>query len=800
MSDNNGAAHRVGPPHGMLSDAPPNPTTPAVDALIGMLRRGDRDAAGRLLDSAQPPFAAEQIGSLADGLMRRRRWAEAAWLYGWLPTLDAASGIKRCLCGNLAALELRRPALYKQLIALPATNAFSVESSASGRPTLMARRSDGTLVSLAAGPEPLTAAAALLAQLKQATPGGEPVGLCGLGDGYVLAALARHPPKLFMNMEQAVFVLEPEPQVLLHALMIHDYTRETGPITAERVRWFVGADWASQLAVATQAQPGMGLPAVTLKQGPDGASIHQQLSPLFVAVAEHEAAAKRVVDEHYATFSPGRLAGLFGPNPPRRPRVLLLTTRFSTVLQYSTRDTANALEQSGWEARVVIEPAPSQRIHRHAIRGVVAEFQPDLVFQIDHLRHEHGDLFPPQLPFVCWAQDHLANLTNARAGASVGLRDFVLVGMPTMYVNRYGYPRRQTLMLAKLTRVPERPASWDSDGDDLVYVSTASARPADVATAIVAHFAGGPADVRQLAETCCRRTIEHYAAGNTLPAINDYRELVTSIESETGATIEDEATRRRLADMLFDRLGNVLYRQQALAWAVGIAQRHGLTLALYGAGWDAHPEFAPFARGPVAYGPALEELTRRSKINFALEPGFSVSHQRLVDGLVSGGFFLARHHPKNTAIQAISNFLARHVPPSVTIEAEARQLLAPDNRETFDGLAGRLRPLVEFADAVEVVRTCECAGLVRPGDAEPLPGLAAISFADEASLEACVLRFVNDPALRADIAARQRETMGARRSYVAGIGRIVSEIRALLLEEAGSDAAVEDAQPMAAAA
>ena len=44
-----------------------------------------------------------------------------------------------------------------------------------------------------------------------------------------------------------------------------------------------------------------------------------------------------------------------------------------------------------------------------------------------------------------------------------------------------------------------------------------------------------------------------------------------------------------------------------------------------------HPDFAPFARGPVKYGPELEALTRRSKINFTLEPFFSVSHQRLVD-------------------------------------------------------------------------------------------------------------------------------------------------------------------------
>ena len=114
--------------------------------------------------------------------------------------------------------------------------------------------------------------------------------------------------------------------------------------------------------------------------------------------------------------------------------MLLLTTRFSTVLQYSTRDTAEAFERIGWDARVVIEPSPSHRLYQHGIRQAVDEFQPDLVFQIDHLRYEHGDLFPPGVPFACWVQDHLPNLQIPGAGQAVGMRDFVLTDMgPDIY-------------------------------------------------------------------------------------------------------------------------------------------------------------------------------------------------------------------------------------------------------------------------------------------------------------------------------------------------------------------------------
>ena len=52
---------------------------------------------------------------------------------------------------------------------------------------------------------------------------------------------------------------------------------------------------------------------------------------------------------------------------------------------------------------------------------VLAEFRPDLVFQIDHLRSEQAGVFPPELPFVCWVQDNLPfNRTDSEVPLSYG--------------------------------------------------------------------------------------------------------------------------------------------------------------------------------------------------------------------------------------------------------------------------------------------------------------------------------------------------------------------------------------------
>ena len=86
--------------------------------------------------------------------------------------------------------------------------------------------------------------------------------------------------------------------------------------------------------------------------------------------------------------------------PPRQPRALFLTTRFSTVLQYATRDAAAGFEQAGWETDILIEPTAHHRIMTVATRQRLATLKPDMIFQIDHQRSEHKSLVPDNLPFV----------------------------------------------------------------------------------------------------------------------------------------------------------------------------------------------------------------------------------------------------------------------------------------------------------------------------------------------------------------------------------------------------------------
>ncbi len=721
-----------------MSSAPFNGgRTMLMHEVFSALRRGDFAAAERLIASAQP--AAATLISAADSAMRDHRWRDAAWLWDRVqarhPSLDNASIVKRCLCRNLASLEQFRPDLFTQLVSLPKNSRVGIGASASGHPTIIVQRADGQNIALSPNNQPLAALAAAWAQLKPVFESGQAFCLCGIGDGYLFHQVAQKPPTLFMDTQQAVYLLEPDAHVVLTALMIHDYTGPTGPIEQSRFQWFIGPDWAAELRAALLADICLPPPNISLMLGLAPADIQAGLNAILRDLGERDARHRQTVDAHYARQNMEQSKALFGDTPPRRPRVLLLTTRFSTVLQYATFDAAAAFAAANWETHVLIKPSPHHRILTSTTRTVLAEFQPDLVFQIDHQRQEHPSVFPASLPFACWIQDHMAHLMTRQAGEKVGETDFVLTDAGPLYVHNYGYPRRQMVALSKLTAPPPllpRPADR---GDDLVFVSNASGTPQALLNTLLQKFAGAEADQDFVTEAM-RRIVELHAGGDALPTYQDVRRFLRDLLKEMALEMaEDRFT--ELAAYLNHPICDALYRQQALRWAADAAKELGLSLALCGKGWENHPEFSAHARGPIAPGRALHELTRKAAINLQIVP-YLCLHQRLLDGICSGSFFLIRQHVSDVAPQAMLDLLEAQCGSHIHRLDQARACVPPPVRDRFESLVKdcvRCLCSIGTEDPIEMVRAWQEARLLVP-NAGVLPSLDAVSFSDASSLRA----------------------------------------------------------------
>jgi hypothetical protein len=213
----------------------------------------------------------------------------------------------------------------------------------------------------------------------------------------------------------------------------------------------------------------------------------------------------------------------------------------------------------------------------------------------------------------------------------------------------------------------------------------------------------------------------------------------------------------------------------------------GLRLGLYGKGWERHPRFAGYARGPVAYGADLEAVTRRSRINLQIVP-YLCLHQRLLDGLIAGGFYLIRRHPADTEVGELLAFLDRNGACGARDEAHAHELVPADGRDELARRVEACRPSLATSpadDVVELARQWREFGLL-DADATALPGFGETSFSNADEFRRQVRRFLADGAARDAVRQRQRASVVRRFSYVAGIGQVLDQIGRLVAENASA--------------
>jgi len=659
---------------------------------------------------------------------------------------------------------------------------FAVIRAKAGQWTIGAA-SDGRWVPLSRGGDPVLAAVQTLGEIRSAWQSGSPLALCGLGDGYVLSALAHHSPVLPLGRHQAVFVIEPDPQLLLAVLLLHDLSGPSGPIQQGRFGWFVGPDWPTRFENELLADLFLPFPESHVCQSTQYAQMEAVFQQTLAKLLEADRQAAQQTAAFYDSsgMDSAALSQLFSDRPPRRPRVLLITSRFTTVLQYSTADAAEALAKLGWETRTVIEPSPHHALRKHAMRWALAEFQPDLVLLIDHLRHEYEDVFPPRLPFVCWIQDHLSNLTSKEAGASVAIRDFVLTAIGTHFVQQHGYPPRQIVDLPNLARIPARPQSWISDGLDLAYLSNWSRTTDQIVQEVLARASASP-QLRSIAEAAVAQVLGVYERGGCLATSRQVRRAVEQAQLDCGIGICDAQLLDGLVNLLWDRLNNHLYRHQALCWVADLARQGGIRFGIYGRGWEDHPHFAPYARGVVQPGADLENLVRSTRINLQLEPFACFTHPRLLAGVFAGGFFLIRDHPFNHLPQMLLDFLSDHVGDDVQTLQQARSAIAPQHRAELEAILSRCDAMSEQADPVQMARNWQRAGLLRPRR-PAVANLADVLFADPLTLRDKVHRFLADEPLRRKTAGAMRGDLESRLSYEAGLQRACRQIGHLLRTE-----------------
>ncbi|MEM7680353.1 MAG: hypothetical protein AAF288_00195 [Planctomycetota bacterium] len=766
----------------------PDPTQPAKASVssrsaathelrtaLGRAAAGqDWPAFDRLVDQtpqAQRTPLADLLG-LAD-LSRGRfddahRWLEAATQAALVS--DPTFAALRRLAGNLAAVAETDPDLAHRIAAAPDTRWTLGDVPGVGpMPVLDSGRPEFAR-------EPLFAARAHRQQLDDAVRESRAVTLVGLGDGLLLAELARIPADRWTNQpHQAVYVGEADLSRIKAVLLAYDWSAPHGPLRSPRVRLFFGPDWPRRMFNRLAEVPTLPPPSLSVRMG-DPAQAADYQKALDADRADHQALAERI-QTHYRQTRTEELAALFGPSPPRPPRVMVCVSRHTTVLQHSARSVAAGFEQLGWQADLFIEPGPIHQLSAPAHRRRIEAFRPDAVFMIDHLRHEMADCFPPNLPVFSWIQDELSHLTTSDAGRSVGPRDFVLTPAGAYYAERFDYPARQCIYAHKATDIAGEtppPHTPDPAVPDVVFVSHGSADPAQLAQHLFDTHGRDPGFQR-----CANTLLNLYRQGESVATLHGVRTLCGQALGVSPREVPELWTLQ-----LHNRLNNLLYRQQAVAWAAQACAELGLSLGLYGQGWQDRPDFARYAKGPIAYGRPLQELTASARVNLQALP-FCCIHQRLLDGVAAGGFFLIRAHPQDDADHALRQALLDAACPWAWSYAELQRVLPDRVYQPIEHARRDLEAAIDRPLAEQTPRVFPAWFRPPTADGTP-PRYADVRFDSFEALKQRLERFARDPRARGDVVAAQFSFVKERFAYRHILQRAVAAARVRLNEEQGA--------------
>ncbi|MFQ5409840.1 MAG: hypothetical protein ACE5FI_15630, partial [Anaerolineales bacterium] len=278
--------------------------------------------------------------------------------------------------------------------------------------------------------------------------------------------------------------------------------------------------------------------------------------------------------------------------------------------------------------------------------AAVEDVHPDLILNIDHLRSEQGDAFPKNVPFVSWLQDLLPNLTCEEAGRSIGPTDFYIAAGITELVRRYRYPASQGLAWTMATNeavycselVPEE--GLTAHRCDFSYVSNQTEPPHrfhERWLETVRDLRGGARLIEYVYAALCESWEHDPRNACSRPAMA----LLAEATRATGIPATTPDNEDQIARRYIHGLTELLFRQRTLEWVADYCDRTGRTLKLYGRGWESHPRFARYACGVAANGDELRAIYQASRINLQIT-SYGAMHQRLLDGLASGGFFLLR--------------------------------------------------------------------------------------------------------------------------------------------------------------
>lgn len=601
----------------------------------------------------------------------------------------------------------------------------------------------------------------------------------GLGMGRFFERVYEATLDTFLGYSCALYIVEPDAASLATILHLHDWTKLLADL---RVFLFAGENWRHQALAAWETDPDLPLPqhAITspVVRGcppPDveGAVLEAAQHRERVGQASWDDLRRRYEHRTVESWSKRFDEALRGEGPPLR--ILSAVSRHTTFLQHSLRDAKRALEALGHTCVVLTEPTNFAVTGPITFHNAIRDLDPDLFLILDHLRPEFDSLIPSNLPILTWDQDllpHVMTQTNLRRLAG---HDF-LVTCSKIHCLKHGCDPRQ-VRSARVPTCPEQfsgpdltPGETSRYACDVSYVSHASQTPKAFHETERAGY-DDPRVVRLL--DGMYEMVPDLLKTHRVMEGGVMSHVLAEGCRKVGIAALDPDLEERLRSWYLWRLGDRLFRHEALEWVATWARSTERTFRIYGNGWGKHPTLAEFAAGPANNGRELLCIHRASRINLQLMPAGFI-HQRSLDGLAAGGFFLARLCPHDLRGKAMRRLDEKVHELGIT---STRALLAhpdPELKELLQSYVGYWLGRMDH-ERYDLLQTIQSnAELVSPDEA--FADFSSILFDSAADFETRAEGFLADTTQRAAIADRMRQAVLNNFSYPATMTHFLGQM------------------------
>lgn len=613
----------------------------------------------------------------------------------------------------------------------------------------------------------------------------------GLGMGRFFERVYAATLDTFLGYSCALYIVEPDAAALAAILHLVDWTSILGD---PRVILFVGSDWREQALTAWNSDPDLPLPqhAITSPVVRDCAPPNVEAAVLQavqlrerVGQASWDDLQRRYESRDVQYWADRFTVAQTEQGPPLK--ILSAVSRHTTFLQHSVRDAKRALEALGHTCVVLTEPTDHAVTGPATFHDAIRRLEPDLFLVLDHLRPEFEGLIPDNLPILTWDQDLLPHVMTRANLSRIARHDFLMTCSKTQCL-KHGCDPRQ-VRSARVPTCPEQFSGCDLTPEerakyacDVSYVSHASQTPRSFHETERAGY--DDARIVQLLDAMYEMVPDLLGTHRVMEG-GLMCHVLASVCARVGISFLSADLEGRLMSWYLWRLGDRIFRHEALEWVGNWARRTGRTFRIYGHGWEKHPSLSSFAAGAATNGRELVCIHRASRINLQLMPAGFI-HQRSLDGLAAGGFFLARRCPHDDRGKALRRLEARIRELGI---GSTRELLSHGDAALEALLAEAVGPWLrrmdhERFDLLAIIHSN--AELLSPDEA--FDDFSSIVFDSPQEFETLAERFLTDEVARSAITQRMRQTVVEHFSYQPIMGRFLHEMAAYLRDQAATKA------------